>query len=362
MAKLTDQVFRHVLGRAQDVTDTFEIDLGGIPRDVVESHRQAHPHVQNVRALMEDRAISPTDDLSGLTCGLVTAVEWFPQHGASIQEALSSGDVVAVDGTPLIFPQRFLTAQVYACAVGALTYQNHLALKATVVKTQADPTLFTDQDATQQLIEESQRLSESQSWPAAFLEYQEHLAGLNHAARHVIIDGPLITQNLLTQTEGRRLFERMLGGRHKCYVGVSKDLRFVDVEERYEAMALRPGELFIRNTVLNLLEARIDKDYVGAIKRFAQGYLGDILRGIYKPGRKAFGFQCHRDNLGEVICLLFMDCHTQPGHEIPFLLEQVDSKLRGRYRPGETMLAVEAALASNDIDEFYDEAEERMFR
>jgi hypothetical protein len=57
-----------------------------------------------------------------------------------------------------------------------------------------------------------------------------------------------------------------------------------------------------------------------------------------------------------------MDCNPQPGHEIPFLLEQVDSKLRGRYRPNETMLAVEAALASNDIDEFYDEAEERMFR
>jgi hypothetical protein len=57
-----------------------------------------------------------------------------------------------------------------------------------------------------------------------------------------------------------------------------------------------------------------------------------------------------------------MDCHSQPGHEIPFLLEQVDAKLRGRYRPNETMYAVEAALASNDIDEFYDEAEERMFR
>jgi hypothetical protein len=57
-----------------------------------------------------------------------------------------------------------------------------------------------------------------------------------------------------------------------------------------------------------------------------------------------------------------MDANTQPGHEIPFLLEQVDAQLRGRYRPKETMAAIEFAIASDDIDEFYDEAEERKFR
>jgi hypothetical protein len=43
-------------------------------------------------------------------------------------------------------------------------------------------------------------------------------------------------------------------------------------------------------------------------------------------------------------------------------LEQVDAKIRGRYRPAETMAVVEATLAQNSIDEFYDEAGERSFR
>lgn len=359
---LTGTVFKQVLDRAVDVTATFEIDLGGIPQDVLASRQEAQPHIQNMRELMEAARITLDTDLTEISCGLINAEEWIEVHGAPILKSFARGDVVAVDGTPLLHPQRFLSAQVYACAIGTLTYCEQLALKANVVKTQADPILFTDYASTKRHIDETQRLTESQSWPSAFLEYQERLAAFKHPAPYVIIDGPLFTQNLLTQEEGRKLYERMFGYNRKCYVGVTKDIRFADSEERYEAICLRQGELFVRNTVLNLLQPRLDKDYGGAAVRFAEGYLGDFFRGIYKPGRKAFGFQCHRDDLAAVICLLFMDCNTQPGHEIPFLLEQVDAKIRGRYRPNETMLAVEATLASNNIDEFYDEADERKFR
>ncbi len=356
------QIFKQVLARAEDVTDTFDIDLGHIPQDVVESRRQAEPHIRNVRELMDARVLTPCVDTSSVTNGLIDMAAWVEVHGAPMREALRTGDVVAIDGTPLLQFQRFLTSQVYACAIGSLTYRDHLALKAQVVKTQAEPGLFQDQEATKQLIDETQRLSSSQSWPSAFMEYQERKSALSHKAKYVIVDGPLITQNLLTQQEGRNLYTQMLGFKHKCYVGITKDLRFADAVERYEAAALRTGELFIRNTEYNVMKSRLDKDYVGAVKRWSEDYLVDVFRGIYKPGRKAFGFQCHRDDLPAIVCLLIMDCHTQPGHEIPFLLEQVDAKLRGRYRPNETMCAVEAVLASNNIDEFYDEAEERMFR
>lgn len=360
--KLTQQIFSQVLARAEDITDTFDIDLGKIPEDVVSSHRQADPHVQNVRDLMETSRLAPDADLSTTDHGLVDMWAWAEIHGASVQQAFKRGDVAAIDGTPLVPFQRFLTAQVYACAIGSLTYREHLSLKAHVVKTQADPGLFVDYDATRQLIDETERLTSSQSWPAAFMEYQERLMAFQHPARYVLIDGPLITQNLLTQGEGRRLYERMLGVNRKCYVGVTKDLRFAETEERFEAIALRQGELFIRNTEYNVMKPRLDREYGGVIKRFGEDYLTDIFRGIFKPGRKAFGFQCHRNDLAAVVCLLILDCHTQPGHEVPFLLEQVDAKLRGRYRPNETMSAIEAALASNNIDEFYDEAEERKFR
>jgi hypothetical protein len=360
----SNKVFKQVLENAKDVTDTFDIDLGGIPKDVVESHHQAEPYIQKVRELMEQAVLAPDADLSSFNLGLIDMFAWAKVHGAPIQIALETGDVVAIDGTPLVPYQRFLTAQVYACAVGTLTYRAHMALNAQVVKTQAQQGLFAELDVedTHRFIKETEKLSETRSWPSAFMEYKERQAAFEHPARYALIDGPLITQNLLTQEEGRKLFEHMLGAKRKCYVGVTKDLRFADTEERFEAVALRPGELFVRDTEYNVLKARLEKDYTGAVKRFSEDYLRDILRGIFKPGRKAFGFQCHRSDLPAVVCLLCMDANTQPGHEIPFLLEQVDAQLRGRFRPTETMAAIEFALASDDVDEFYDEAEERKFR
>lgn len=358
----SQKIFKYVLENAKDVTDTFDIDLGNIPQDVVDSRRQAEPHIQNVRQLMENKILTPDTDLSGVEVGLIDMAKWVEVYGEPVREALKSGNVVAVDGTPLLQSQRFLTTQVFACAIGTLTYRDPLTLNAQVVKTQANQELFQNKEATKRHIEEIERLSSSRSWPATFMEYKERETAYHHHAKYVLIDGPLITQNLLTQTEGRNLYEKMLAVNRKCYVGVTKDLRFADTEERYEAVALRTGELFIRDTEYNVMRDRLEKDYQGTVKTWSEDYLRDIFRGIYKPGRKAFGFQCHRDDLPSVVCLLSMDCHPQPGHEIPFLLEQVDAKIRGRYRPTETMSAIEATLARHNMDEFYDETEERMFR
>ncbi|SRR6266851_1265029 len=361
-ADLPKKIFQEVLRNAKDVTDTFDVDLGRIPEDVVASHQQAEPYIQNMRKLMERIILAPDADLSTVSVGLINMQAWVEVHGIPIREALRNGNVVAIDGTPLVPYQRFLTAQVYACAVGTLTYREHMALKAHVVKTQAQQGLFIDEEDTYRFVMETENLSTSQSWPSTFMEYMERQAARDHPAHYALIDGPFLTQNLMTQEDGRKLYQTMLNAKRKCYVGVTKDLRFAHAEERFEAAALRTGELFVRNTEYNVFKDRLTKDYSGAVKRFGEDYLVDILRGIFKPGRKAFGFQCHRYDLPAVVCLLSMDANTQPGHEIPFLLEQVDAKLRGRYRPNETAAAIEFALASDNMDEFYDEAEERKFR
>ncbi len=363
-ADISHKVFRQVLNNAKDVTSTFDINLGSIPEDVVASHQQAEPYIQVIRGMMEEHRLAPEVDLATVTTGLIDMQAWVSVHGAPIIEALHNGDVVAIDGTPLVPYQRFLTAQVYACAVGTLTYREHMALSAQVVKTQANPGLFIDKEEAYRYVTDTEELSGSRSWPSAFMEYMERRAARDHVARYALIDGPLITQNLLTQDEGRKLYQSMLSAGRKCYVGVTKDLRFTHTEERFQAVALHTGELYVRDSEHAILKSRgrLEKDYSGAVKRFSEDYLAHIVRGIFKPGYKAFGFQCHREDLATAVCLLSLDAHTQPGHEIPFLLEQVDAKLRGRYRPAETMAAIEFALASNDMDEFYDEAEERMFR
>jgi hypothetical protein len=359
---LTGKLFTSILQMAEDITDRFDVDLGGIPQDVVASRREADPHIQNIREILEEQRLRPDAGLTTISSGLINMAEWTIAHGSKVQEAYRAGNVVAIDATPLVPMQRFLTAQVYACAIGTLTYKEQLQLKAQVVKTKAPQQLLQDRESTIQYIEDTDRQTSTQSWPSAFMEYRERQAAYEHPARYALIDGPIITQNLITQEEGRTLYKRMLGLNRKCYVGITKDLRFADSEERFVAAAVRTGELCIRNTELNVMLPRIERDYGGTIKRFAEDYLGNVFRGIYKPGRKAFGFQCHRHDLPAVVALLSLDCHTQPGHEIPFLLEMVDSMIRGRYRPAETAHAIEAALARNDIDEFYDEAEERSFR
>lgn len=127
---------------------------------------------------------------------------------------------------------------------------------------------------------------------------------------------------------------------------------------------MKTGELYIQETLQQFLESRLANAYERnkSIQEFAETIGVNILRGVYKPGVKSFGFECHRDDLPYIVSLLWLDRNQHPGFEIPFLLAQVDAQLRGRYRPSDTMTAVEARLASVGEDELFDELDERNLR
>lgn len=358
--QLTDSNFARILRQTEDITSTFDIDLGGLPDDILQATRDASPFVADVRRLMEENAIPLNSDLYSVDNGLIQAADWISLFEDEVRTAYRAGLVFAIDGTPLIHHQRFLTQQVYACAVGAMSSQAPLMLQAKLVKVAAD--LSTDSD-TLRVIQEAEELTDSSSWPTAFMEYQERLVASELDAEIVMIDGSLVTQNLLTRREGRMLLRRMLTTQvNKTYVGIIKNISKGDTERRFIARALRTGEVYIHETFASFMQRDSRDTYEGDASTFLQQVGSNVLRGVFKTGQKAFGFECHRKDLGKIIALLWLDRNNVPGFEIPFLLAQVDAHLRGRYRPTETMAAIEASLTRAGEGEFFDELDERSFR
>jgi hypothetical protein len=80
-ADVPQKVFRQVLQNAKDVTNTFDIDLGSIPEDVVASHQQAEPYIQQVRTSMEQSQLAPDVDLSTVSVGLINMQAWVEIQG-----------------------------------------------------------------------------------------------------------------------------------------------------------------------------------------------------------------------------------------------------------------------------------------
>ena len=355
----SDDLFNKVLQNQQDITDTFDRDMGGIPKDLSEASTATTPHLQLMRTLMEKHRISPNDDFSHVEYGLIDILEWAKADDGNMKKCLESGDVAAVDGTPILPPQRYLTAQIYACAVGYITNRTPLNLTANVTKTKATAEYTGKIDDLLQFIKESEKIPGGSSWANAFREYKERELALTCPVPYVIIDGPVITQNLFTRRQGRDLLTKLYKNNTKEYYGVIKDIRDSDAETRFAARALKQNEAYISHTLFFQLKDRMLKDYQGSVSKFLTSIGQDILRGVFKVGQKAFGFQCHRKHFKNMISVLFWGQNEQPGYEIPFLQVQIDAQIRGLYRPAEIKTAIESIIAEGGDDAFFDELDER---
>jgi hypothetical protein len=365
--KIDDISFDDLIKNAIDITHRFDIDLGGLPDDILRASQLTEPYLSLLRKEMEKVYLDPEGDYLAPRQALLSLENWFERHGEKVKEAYKNGEVLAVDGTPLISHKRYLSGQVYACAVGGLTSKDPMNLEAKLVKVMANLEDEHEENISLEdigrIVSESDQLTRTSSWPNAFRTYQERDFAFKSKHKFVIIDGPIITQDLLTRHAGRQLYRRMLTTDNRCFVGVIKNIHDSPSDLRYYARALRTGELYIWKTLRSVLKRDLgDSEYQGDVKEFADSFGVQIIRGVYKPGLKAFGFECLRKDIPDVIALLWIDRNEQPGHEIPFLLEQVDSQLRGRYRPAETSKAIEVSLAGYSDDQLFDEIDERDLR
>lgn len=357
-----DDLFEQVLNSQSDVSGRFDVDMGGLPDDIVAASADVRPYVEQVRGFMEKQYIG-IGGVAGVERGLLDMRMSVKFIKADIQQALKDGRVAAVDGTPIVQPQRYLTGSIYACAVGVLSSMVPLRYQETIVKTFTQRPANATLEDTIDFVENCALNPPAQSWYKAFLEYKEREIAMQCDAPYVIIDGPIVTQNLLTRRLGLKLIDEMYQKPDKQYVGVIKNISASDAEFRFMGRALKPYEMYIWSTLGNYYgRSQFKERYKGFTNRFVSGIGQDILRGVFKVGHKTFGFECHRNHLEAALAIIFFNRNDTPGYEIPFLQAQVDAQLRGKYRPDQASKILEVRLMDLDEVEFYDELGERSLR
>lgn len=356
--------FAEILANEEDITTRFYRDLGGLPQDILNNARQVKPHLKIVRDELAKILVEPDSQIEQLPA-LLKMSDWSQEYEDEILMAFNEGQIAAIDGTPVIPHQAFLTGEVFAAGVGSLSsrdHQAHIKLTKTFKPISENPQNLED---VYEVVKNAAR--QGTSWHMAYMEYAERRYALNHPSFYTIIDGPLVTQNLLTRPAGRQLYLDMFGaGGSKVYLGVIKDIRMSDEQLRFIARALRSGEMYIHTTLRQHLKNLIQRIDAGSASseavKIVLDQIGDLLvRGVYKPGKKAFGFECRLDQIRYVVPLLWLR-RNPPPHEIPFLLAQVDAALRGSFRPNEIGATIAATLIHEGEEDFLEEENERGLR
>jgi hypothetical protein len=249
------------------------------------------------------------------------------------KEALLSGSVAAVDGTDAMTQLSFMCTSAYACAVAYLTTRQRG--NPVVVVTQTN-TRYTTADRIHEagrndLIALSKELEDSrldQSWPTTFREYQERLMAMTCGVDIVLIDGPIWTQNLITQPGGRDLYGQMQLS-PTIFIGVIKNLSGSWPLCKWCGYALEPGEGFVVGRLKTQLLERFMQN--GTVRPWLNDLNEDYVRVVYRPHEKVFGYECKLAQLPLATAILLENASPTLNHEIPLLLEMIDVQVRAGF-------------------------------
>jgi hypothetical protein len=281
---------------------------------------------------------------------------------------LRSGRVAAIDGTPALGKLEFMNTTQYACAVGWITSDSKGEPEIIITETSSayiDPQSFCNASPADlgALCNRLDEARDSESWPNTFREYEERRIGIDTCPSDVVlIDGPLFTQNLLTQYEGRLLLERLIAS-PKTFIGVIKNLASSKAQVRWCASALQTGEGYIVWPVSEPVRTR--SSLAGHTELLAWlPKADDFVRVVYRPSEKAFGFECRRADLALACALLLLDASPTLQHELPLLIETIDVQLRAGFDAGTARNSVlSRIMAQKDgYRSAIDATDEREFR
>jgi hypothetical protein len=248
---------------------------------------------------------------------------------------LADGKVGAVDGTTALPKIDFMNTTQYACAVAWLTSQRrgepHIIITETSSR-YADPNRIraASDNELEDICAELDEARDAESWTTTFREYEERRLAIEHCpAEAVLIDGPIFTQNLISQTEGRKLLSNLIAS-PKTYIGVIKNISASLAQCRWCASALNTGEGYLVYPVGEPIRRRA----VTGGQTEIVGWLpsaDEFCRLVFRPAEKAFAFECRMGDIGLACALFQLDASPTLGHELPLLLETVDSQLRSGF-------------------------------
>jgi hypothetical protein len=274
---------------------------------------------------------------------------------------LLAGEVTAIDGRTTVDMQHFGAIQAFCCGVGSVTYRRkidqHLVMWSTLLELE-QTTGVRDYLLKQEALVDSIKAT-------AILRYWETEHALNAIAEpYVFLDGPIIHEWCAAYDEVVRLYKALLT---KCKViGVIKDLSRT---KRLEALgnALQPSELFISGDLLSYYKSAFDSKTSSRLPHATSQFMSDlapnIVRGVFRPRHKPYGFECHRDHLDPMIRIMAADAQmNHPAHEIPFLLNHIDQQLDAMFPRKLVRDRIDAQLLKLGHNVYYSVTDEYDFR
>jgi hypothetical protein len=245
------------------------------------------------------------------------------------------GHIGAVDGTAAINLTEVNSQTVYGVGVISITTQtvSSPCINMTASRLNVGAGVARNKNADLiDVITQLERFVTDQSWPQTFREYAEREEALrllaDDEATLVLLDGPLYTQNLLTQTIARNgLLEKMLAQEQQL-IGFIKELSSSKVMA-WAGMALRSGEYWTVERWRDLLSSRLK---TGAAATWLENRGTRWVRTIYRVRERAFAFECHPDLVSTGVAIVNSPAMLSDAvnHELPYLLETADSILRAR--------------------------------
>lgn len=311
-----DGFFLAAMKNRTDVTDHYLNRAALIGEVVGDATDNAVEFRKIIREQLEDRSNGRLGRIDQVDQSIIDEVRDWQRNGL----------IGAVDGTNSIRLTLLPDRLVYGVAIATVTSktQSIPQIKITYThKKQDPPRNITDLFALQTLLQES---SEQSSWPRTYREYEEREAAIELASggcRLVLIDGPIYTQNLMTQQEARgNLLDRMQSNRN-LFIGYIKEQ---NPFHKHLGAALHGGEYFIFDRFKELLGHNRFKEQKQAAAWVKSAH--HWVRCIYRVNQKAFEFECDESLVPYGLAMVAIDCSDALNHEIPFLLELVDRHVR----------------------------------
>lgn len=319
-------IFNSALQNQEQVNETFFLDFAADSTISQNIHNSDLSVRERIRQTME-QANKDTRFLFDFT-------SYGNEYDERVNEDLVSGAIAAIDSTDLLPITDLMNTSYYCVGVGCITSRSRgnpeIFLTSTTTKYSQREEISSNETDLAELCRQLDQIRDTKgSWATTFREYRERRVAIDCEQQTVLLDGPIFTQNLLTQQRGRDILLELVNS-GKRLIGVIKDLSGSWTLSRWTAMALQPGEGFVLCPIQQQYRSRFSdvksiNDWISNLEQTGSCY----VRVVYRPAEKAFAFECALSDFPYAVSLLRQDASPTLNHEIPMLLETVDSHLRG---------------------------------
>lgn len=297
------RIFQELIEQSRRITrDEYARNFGGIADNVIEmlNSEEANSVLREAREVMETASALPdgTPRLQEIEFGML---EQAPE--------LFRGEVAAIDGTTTLPMQIYSAGQALCVGIGSITHLR--PMQDSLHYWSSSMSLSQSQDTNDFIRREERGLyGISQT---AYLRYFELNHGLEIEEPYIFFDGTIVYEWLVSSRNGVHAYIDLFNS-GKRSIGVMKNIKANPKFAKF-ARALLSGEVYIIETLYDHLsssnapnrnQGETASRYV--LPEFIDNIAPNILRGVFKPRNKAFGFEVHIEHFNDMLRIMAADC------------------------------------------------------